>query len=89
MRQDGVHWYGRHPDARSIRMSFHSILTHHPKLIPDDFSHERADRVRELERWKKLIESLEDKTDDFYGYFNNHYSGHSPTTAMRFKGMMG
>ena len=59
------------------------------KLIPDDFSHERADRTRELEGWKKLIVALEEKTDDFYGYFNNHYSGHSPATAMRFMGMMG
>ncbi len=58
-------------------------------LIPDDFSRERADRTRELEDWKKLINALEDNIDDFYGYFNNHYSGHSPATAMRFMGMMG
>jgi uncharacterized protein YecE (DUF72 family) len=58
------------------------------KLIPDDFSHERADRARELEGWKRLIKALEEKTDDFYGYFNNHYSGHSPTTATRFMRML-
>jgi uncharacterized protein YecE (DUF72 family) len=58
------------------------------KLIPDDFSHERADRTRELESWKRLIKAMEEKTDDFYGYFNNHYTGHSPTTAARFIKMM-
>jgi len=58
------------------------------KLIPDDFTHERADRSRELEGWKRLIAALEEKVDDFYGYFNNHYSGHSPTTAERFIKMM-
>ena len=53
-------------------------------MIPDDFSHERADRARELEGRKRLFIALEEKTDEFYGYFNNHYSGHSPTTAGRF-----
>jgi len=59
------------------------------KLIPDNFSHERADRGKELEGWKGLLKALEEKTDDFYGYFNNHYSGHSPATAARFIKMLG
>ncbi len=59
------------------------------KQIPDDFSHERTDRSEDLESWRRLIKALEEKTDDFYGYFNNHYSGHSPTTAGRFMEMMG
>jgi len=58
------------------------------KLIPDNFSFERADREKELDSWIKIVKALEDKTDDFYGYFNNHYSGHSPTTAKRFRDMM-
>ena len=36
----------------------------------------------------ETLKELEEKTDDFYGYFNNHYSGHSPTTAERFLRMM-
>ncbi len=59
------------------------------KLIPENFSHERADRGKELEGWKGLLKALEEKTDDFYGYFNNHYSGHSPATAARFIKMLG
>lgn len=58
------------------------------KRIPDDFTHEHVDRSEDLLEWKKLIAALEEKTDDFYGYFNNHYSGHSPTTAARFLRMM-
>ena len=58
------------------------------KLIPDDFTHEHVDRSKDLLEWKKLIAALEEKTDDFYGYFNNHYSGHSPTTAERFIRLM-
>ncbi|MEE9554177.1 MAG: DUF72 domain-containing protein [candidate division Zixibacteria bacterium] len=75
------------PEVTTSRTLFVRFLGDR-KLIPDDFSHERADRARELESWKKLIRALEEKTDDFYGYFNNHYSGHSPTTAMRFREMM-
>jgi uncharacterized protein YecE (DUF72 family) len=58
------------------------------KKIPDDFTHEHVDRSDDLLDWKKLIAALEEKTDDFYGYFNNHYSGHSPTTAARFVKML-
>lgn len=54
------------------------------KKIPDDFTHEHIDRGRELSEWERMIRALEEKVDDFYGYFNNHYSGHSPTTAQRF-----
>lgn len=52
--------------------------------IPDDFTHEHIDRGKELSEWERMIRVLEEKVDDFYGYFNNHYSGHSPTTASRF-----
>jgi len=53
-------------------------------LIPDDFSHERDTRQNELNEWDIILRALREKTDDFYGYFNNHYSGHSPSTARRF-----
>ncbi len=58
------------------------------KNIPDDFSYERDDKKQDLQNWRKLVKILEEKTDDFYGYFNNHYSGHSPTTAKRFMEML-
>jgi len=58
------------------------------KQIPDDFTHEHIDRGDDLKAWKILILALEEKVDDFYGYFNNHYSGHSPTTAQRFLEML-
>jgi len=54
------------------------------KKIPDDFTHEHVNREKDLENWQVIIKALEEKVDDFYGYFNNHYSGHSPTTARRF-----
>jgi uncharacterized protein YecE (DUF72 family) len=58
------------------------------KAIPDDFTAERVDRRQDLDGWERLIRTLEEKVDDFYGYFNNHYSGHSPTTANRFLSLL-
>lgn len=58
------------------------------RKIPDDFTHEHVDRARELDKWDRLIRALEEKVDDFYGYFNNHYSGHSPTTARKFLSLL-
>lgn len=54
------------------------------KAVPDDFTREKINRQKDLLQWKRMIAALEEKVDDFYGYFNNHYSGHSPTTAERF-----
>ena len=56
--------------------------------IPDNFSYEREDKIGELTEWQRILAALEEKVDDFYGYFNNHYSGHSPSTAKRFLEMI-
>ncbi len=56
--------------------------------ITRDFSHVQIDRKENLELWKKTLQVLEEKADDFYGYFNNHYSGHAPTTAKYFRDIM-
>jgi uncharacterized protein YecE (DUF72 family) len=51
------------------------------KQIPDDFSYVRFDREADLKYWAKLISSPEKSSQMVYSYFNNHYSGHSPSTA--------
>ncbi len=56
--------------------------------IPDNFSFERTNRLEELTQWKKFLKDLIDQNEDAYFYFNNHYSGHSPTTADRFTGLL-
>lgn len=52
--------------------------------VAEDFGHIQVDREKDLAEWKRIVTALEEKVDDFYGYFNNHYSGHSPSTAKRF-----
>ncbi len=58
------------------------------KYIKDDFSHVQIDRTENLDQWQKMILVLEEKANDFYGYFNNHYSGYAPATAKYFKDLL-
>ena len=92
LRENGVglalldHPWMPKPEVMTSRILYVRFLGDR-KSIPDNFSFERDKRDNNLEGWKKIVKALEDKTDDFYGYFNNHYAGHSPATAERFKGM--
>jgi uncharacterized protein YecE (DUF72 family) len=46
-----------------------------------DFSRVQMDRTRDLEAWAEVIARLERDGRTIYGYFNNHFSGHSPASA--------
>jgi uncharacterized protein YecE (DUF72 family) len=59
------------------------------KQIESDFSYERFDRKEELNWWSVLIEDFSRDGGEVYAYFNNHYSGHSPTTARRLMELLG
>ena len=50
--------------------------------IPDDdFSHVRIDRDVQLDRWAEQIKRYLKAGLVVYGYFNNHYQGHSPASV--------
>ena len=50
--------------------------------IPDDdFSHVRIDREVQLDRWAEQIRGYLKAGLIVYGYFNNHYQGHSPASV--------
>ena len=53
------------------------------KQIADDFSHVRISREEDLAWWRDVIARLASNGQDLFAYFNNHYSGHSPSTARR------
>lgn len=59
------------------------------KKIADDFSYLRNEREEELEWWSNLIEEFSADRGEVYAYFNNHYSGHSPSTARRLMEILG
>ncbi len=59
------------------------------KKIEDDFSYVRNDREKELTWWQDLIDDVAGEGKDLFAYFNNHYSGHAPSTAFRLMELLG
>lgn len=51
------------------------------KRIENDFSYIRYDRREDIEWWSKLVEEFSRDKGEVYAYFNNHYTGHSPSSA--------
>jgi len=46
-----------------------------------DFSRVQVDRSRDLDAWASVLARLEADGRTIYGYFDNHFSGHSPASA--------
>jgi len=46
-----------------------------------DYSRIQIDRSRELELWTGVISQLAHRGRTVYGYVNNHFAGHSPSSA--------
>ena len=54
-----------------------------------DFSRVQVDRTRELETWAGVLWGLAEQGFDIYGYVNNHFAGHSPSSARDLQRLMG
>jgi uncharacterized protein YecE (DUF72 family) len=54
-----------------------------------DFSREHRNRDEEHARWAVLFRELPPDLRRVYGYFNNHYTGHSPAAARAFMKRIG
>ena len=54
-----------------------------------DFSRLQLDRSKELSQWAEAFAALQEKVTQLYGYFNNHFQGHSPASCNLFKEMLG
>lgn len=50
---------------------------------------EQEDKTAALRYWQQQIEPHLQHVNAVYGFFNNDYSGHSPTTCNRFKKLVG
>ncbi|HEX6316353.1 MAG TPA: DUF72 domain-containing protein [Gemmatimonadaceae bacterium] len=53
-----------------------------------DYSRVQVDRSREIEAWARVIPSIAARVS-VYGYFNNHFAGHSPASAREFQVRLG
>ncbi|HZS05147.1 MAG TPA: DUF72 domain-containing protein [Blastocatellia bacterium] len=54
-----------------------------------DYSRIRINRDRELAEWAEAFRALRRHVTQAFGYFNNHYAGHSPASANQFKKLLG
>jgi uncharacterized protein YecE (DUF72 family) len=53
------------------------------------FDRIQIDRTEVLQRWATRVSGFLDSGVDVYGYFNNHFAGHSPASARQFADMLG
>lgn len=49
----------------------------------------KGDRSRDLELWAQTIKELGEKVETIYGFFNDDYSGHSPSDVNQMKELLG
>jgi uncharacterized protein YecE (DUF72 family) len=54
-----------------------------------DFSRIQIDRTKEFSQWKEAFQLLSQKSAIIFGYFNNHYQGHSPGSSNLLKKLLG
>ena len=54
-----------------------------------DYSHIQFDRTRELEAWSHVLRGLADRVKVVWGFANNHFAGHSPSTARDLQKLVG
>lgn len=70
------------PRVTEITAEFTYIrLLGNRKQIPDDFSHVRINRDKDIDWWANWIEQFIEKELEVYVYSNNRYQGHAPATV--------
>ncbi len=47
------------------------------------YTHRQIDRAAEIRGWAEVLAELADEVRQIYGFFNNHYEGHSPASARK------
>jgi uncharacterized protein YecE (DUF72 family) len=54
-----------------------------------DFSRVQINRDQELAMWAEAFGALRQHVRQIFGYFNNHFQGHSPASCNQFKRLLG
>lgn len=52
------------------------------------FDRIQIDRTKALETWAQIVDGFLDAGVDVYGYFNNHFAGHSPASVRQFAALL-
>ena len=53
-----------------------------------DYSRVQFDRSEEIRAWAEVLKHVAN-TREIYGFFNNHFAGHSPASARELQGLLG
>jgi uncharacterized protein YecE (DUF72 family) len=53
-----------------------------------DYSRVQVDRSAEIEAWARVLRGIASRVE-VYGYFNNHFAGHSPASARELQRWLG
>lgn len=54
----------------------------------EQFDRLQIDRTQELQVWASRVREFLDAGLDVFGYFNNHYAGHSPASVRLFRSLL-
>lgn len=54
-----------------------------------DYSHIQFDRSREIAAWSETLRGLATRVKNVWGFANNHFAGHSPSTARDLQKLVG
>jgi uncharacterized protein YecE (DUF72 family) len=68
-------------DALTAAFTYVRWLGRREDIPDDDFSRVRINRDVQLDRWASQISDYLRNDVTVYGYFNNHYQGHSPASV--------
>ena len=68
---------------------FHYVRWMGPNRDVVDYSHVQFPREEELEAWTEVLGRVATKGVQIFGFFNNHFSGHSPATARELQRRLG
>jgi uncharacterized protein YecE (DUF72 family) len=55
------------------------------RSVIERFDRIQIDRSQELATWAERVRRFIDDGVDVYGYFNNHFAGHSPASVRLFE----
>jgi uncharacterized protein YecE (DUF72 family) len=60
-----------------------------PDRAIEDYSRVLVDREHEIAEWAAGLVALAERVSTVYGYFNNHFQGHSPASARTLQRLLG
>ncbi|MBD0318716.1 MAG: DUF72 domain-containing protein [Gemmatimonadetes bacterium] len=68
---------------------FHYVRWMGPNRDVVDYSHVQFPRTEELAAWTQALGRVATNGVEIFGFFNNHFSGHSPATARELQRLLG